>query len=216
MCGRISLTIEREPFETQLGVQAPLEFAPRSNLAPRQAAPILRYGAHGLEAIMRTWGFTPNWNQATRAGDLINARAETLLERPTFRGDVRSRRCIAPISGWYEWTGPKRQRIPYHLASSDERILTVAGILYELSDGSQRLVIVTTRPQPEIAFLHDRMPLLLDDQSWRRWLEPELTRGEIEALLEPKNFDLQWWPDGAVSHTDHNHVSQQQPLFEVA
>jgi putative SOS response-associated peptidase YedK len=204
MCGRLTMTISRRSFETQLEVQAPLEFRPSANVGPRKNLPILRGNPASSE--MQPWGFKPDWSK----GDLINARAATALEKKTFRTDVLERRVAIACSGWLEWCAKQ----PYLLTVDGAEILTLAGIAHPTPEG-ERIVILTTSPQPQIAHLHDRQPLILAPNTWRRWLEP-LNRDELEEMLEPVEHELAWWAvDKRIGNTANDDPELLRPLEAV-
>jgi putative SOS response-associated peptidase YedK len=205
MCGRFTLTsperairevLEREPSEEEVGAEEPA-FAPRFNVAPTQAVPIARTretAAAGRELTFLTWGLVPTAQQ--RRGDLsiaaqrINARAETLRERPSYRDAFRSRRCLVPADGFYEWTsapGPgKSFRQPWWIHRPDGAPFAFAG-LWEGSTFS----IVTCEARGAIRELHERMPVMLFDGATRGlWLDPALdgaTDGPLDDLLRPRD-----------------------------
>ncbi len=143
-------------------------FAGSYNIAPDERAPILVAGATGRRLGLARFGFV------TRAGrSVINARAETLTERPLFRRASETRRCLVPATGFYEWERRAARRIPYHFHAGSE-LLLLAG-LYELapreSPAEVRFVLVTVPARPPVLPLHDRMPLLVPPRLAERWID---------------------------------------------
>ena len=173
MCGRYAYNITRKRFEQAYAVQAPLEFVARYNLAPTQRAPVLRSHNSELEATMLAWGIT------SHNKPIINARAETALEKPLFRQAMRSRRCLIPASGWYEWRVIDGIKQPYYLSVENEDAIAFAGIWTD-----NQYSILTTTANEAINHIHDRMPVIVARDRWRVWLA-DTPMGEIEAMLEP-------------------------------
>jgi putative SOS response-associated peptidase YedK len=205
MCGRLTMTVSRRTFETQLEVQAPLDFRSSANVAPRTNLPILR--GQPVSSELLPWGFRMDWSK----GDLINARSETVLEKYTFRDDLLERRVVVVCSGWLEWSKSKQ---PYHLTVDGSDMLTLAGFVHPTPEG-ERVIILTTSAQPEVAHLHDRMPVILTPDAWRRWLEP-LERGELEGMLEPSEHELAWWAvDQRLGNANCDDPSLLRPLEAV-
>jgi putative SOS response-associated peptidase YedK len=165
------------------------DHAPDYNVAPgKQVAavvsrpPLSAGGRRRRECRLLRWGLVPSWAQTPDQGArLINARAESVAERPSFRDALAARRCLIPADGWYEWAG----RQPYYLTPRDGSVLALAG-LYELwGTGEDRLVtcaIVTTAAAGALAAVHERMPLVLARPDWTRWLDPA---EDVTDLLRP-------------------------------
>jgi putative SOS response-associated peptidase YedK len=184
MCGRYTLAIGRQRFEQAYEVQAPLDFMSRFNIAPTQHAPIIRADGDDLFAEMARWGFD------LRGQPIINARAETVLEKPLFSKSARQDRIIVPASGWYEWQLDNGSKRPHHLTLEGDDAIAFAGLRQVRADGN-RYAIITTHAQPEAAHIHDRMPLILSRERWRLWLA-DVPLNEIEAMLEPSEQELVW------------------------
>jgi putative SOS response-associated peptidase YedK len=178
MCGRFTLSIRRERFEAVYSVQAPLEFVPRYNIAPTQNVPIVRAKDTGLESAMVRWGIT---NSKTNK-PIINARAETVAELPTFASSLRERRCLVPATGWYEWRNLDGKKQPYHLSTEDGE-LGLAGV-WRTRDEREEFSIITTTANESIDHIHDRMPVILPRERWRVWLA-DTPLEEVVAMLEP-------------------------------
>ena len=187
MCGRYLLTASPEEIEELFGYLDGEPFPPRYNIAPTQPIPVVRIEHHVRRFALVRWGLIPGWVKDT--GDfplLINARAESLLEKPAFRNAFRYRRCLVPASGFYEWQrrpggGSKR---PFWLEPCVAPV-AFAGLweTWMNADGSEidTACIVTIDSNAEIAPLHDRMPVVIPPQDYAMWLEG--TPDEAEALL---------------------------------
>jgi len=175
------------------------EVAPAWNVAPTQDAPIVRWagreGREGREMVWARWGLVPSWATDESVGNrMVNARAETAPEKPAFRTAVAKRRCIVPISGFYEWQkaegGPKR---PWYIFRADERIMLLAGLWESWTggrEGPQRsaletFAILTTAANATVAPIHDRMPVILEPKQVGSWLDPESGPEEVRRLMAP-------------------------------
>ena len=181
MCGRYTLNLRGEAFADAYGVQPPLNFAPRFNIAPTQAAPILRPdSAGGLEATLLRWGFP-----AVQGRPLINARGETVDAKPSFRESFRTRRILVPATGYHEWkasgTGSKQ---PYHLRLESQAPFAFAG-LWTTDDSLGRFAIITTSANEATRGIHDRQPVILEPQDWQAWLAPDANPRDLTGLLHP-------------------------------
>ena len=181
MCGRFLLTSPLEALRAafDLGPVAS-NLAPRYNIAPTQPIAVVRARkGSGRELVFLRWGLVPSWMKELPAGrPMINARAETVTERPAFRAAFRQRRCLVPADGWYEWRKDgKGGKQPFliRLRDAAARPFAFAGIWerWQPPAGGTAVesVAILTRPaSPELAALHDRMPLVLAGESHERWL----------------------------------------------
>ncbi|MCU0632571.1 MAG: SOS response-associated peptidase [Methanolinea sp.] len=196
MCGRFTLTLT-VGFGERFGVEeSVLDLTPRYNIAPSQQVPVIHTIPRGERvAVPMTWGLVPSWTRdLTGARPLINARADTLMERPSFRGPLARHRCIIPATGFYEWQKSGTQRLPYYIRRKDQGFLAFAG-LYDILKGRDpplwTFTIITTEPSPLVARYHDRMPAILAREEEERWLAPGPIPGsELVSLLAPCPDDL--------------------------
>lgn len=176
MCARYNLHsdqnalaafFETSPSETL--VTLPL---PNFNVAPTQQVPVVVEGPRRFE-VMR-WGLVPFWARDHRIGRrTINARAETLIDKPAFRAAFRARRCLVPADGFYEWTGPRGKRQPLNVHRADEHPLALAGLWESHAEYGSTFTIVTTAPNAYMAAFHHRMPAILERNDWDAWLSAE-------------------------------------------
>lgn len=181
MCGRFTLTRSAAEIAAHFGLGPLPELAPRFNVAPTQQAPIVRVRSSGERVLeRRRWGLVPPWAKDVAVGArMINARVESVAERPAFRDALRRRRCLVPADGFYEWQGRAGRRRPHHLALPEGGLFAIAG-LYErwLGPGGEAVdsFALLTRPaQGAVAALHDRMPLIVDTAGYAAWLDREAT-----------------------------------------
>jgi putative SOS response-associated peptidase YedK len=195
MCGRYSLGATAGDLQLRFGLTGDRpETEPRWNIAPSQLAPVIVQNGTRHAAEMR-WGLVPSWaREATARYSTINARAETVAEKPTFRGPLRERRCLVPATGFYEWEargGAKRgARQPWHIRLAGGDLFAFAG-LYDIwrgPDGAPlaSYTIITTAANDLVAPLHERMPVILPRELEAAWLDPdERDTGRLLALLQP-------------------------------
>jgi putative SOS response-associated peptidase YedK len=181
MCGRYSLHANPEVVALLFGLSEVPAYQPRYNIAPTMPVPIVRAGG----AAMVKWGLVPRWARDPSMGARMNnARAETVAEKPSFRDAYRSRRCLIPASGFYEWqeVPGSRAKQPWYIHPREGELLAFAG-LWERWNGPggplETCAIVTTGPNEVMAPIHDRMPVIVAPPDYGRWL------GGADGLLGP-------------------------------
>lgn len=194
MCGRFSLTVGDRDIATEWNVHVPFDIPARYNIAPSQPVVVLLDdGERRLEQFQ--WGLVPHWAKDPKIGSrMINARAETLFEKPAFRGPARRQRCLVLADGFYEWRKPNGGRkVPHYIRLKSGRPFGFAGIWARWEGGDGELMtcsIVTTEPNELMRRLHDRMPVIVPKDLEDRWLDPELGDPEtLEAILKPYPAD---------------------------
>lgn len=177
MCGRFAFYSAAEAVRDLFGVDDDtLSVRPQYNIAPTDRAAVIRPGESGNTLAMLRWGLVPFWAKDPGIGArMINARSETVAEKPAFRAAFRERRCIVPADGYYEWTGPKGGRQPHFICRGDRQPIGLAGLWErwrdkDSDDTLETFTILTTAAAGPIAHLHDRMPVMLDDVSAEYWL----------------------------------------------
>ncbi len=196
MCSRYHLSQEYyRKVLAQLGIPAPAVFATRYNIAPSRGIPAIRakprVGANAREAVAREavelrWGLTPGWARSDEPPSrLVNARAETLAEKPSFREALRSRRCVVPATGFYEWETIGRAKQPWYFRwREEERPVLFAGLweTWRAPDGStvESCALITTEPNELMRPVHNRMPVMLAPAEVDLWLDPTAT--EVAAV----------------------------------
>jgi putative SOS response-associated peptidase YedK len=203
MCGRFSQ--ERPASElAEIFAAEPLadELGPRWNVAPTDEAFVVVQRDDRRAITAYRWGLIPHWAESPRiASRTFNARAETIAVNASFRDAFRRKRCLVPVDGFYEWHRVDGRRQPYAIARRDRRPLALAGLWAGWRDpAADRVVrtftIVTTAPNAQLGWLHDRMPVVVPEEAWDRWLDPALADpGELHGLLEPSDeIELATWP----------------------
>lgn len=193
MCGRFTLTIDPADAKEIFGDYSfPSEFAPRYNIAPTQ--PVLAIANDGRkQADFFIWGLIPSWSKDPAIGNrLINARAETLAEKPSFRGSLKYKRCLVLADGFYEWKSQPgtKTKVPHFIHMKAGQPFAFAGLwdTWNSADGStvRSCTIITTDPNELMAGLHNRMPVILRPQDYENWLDPAPRNAETLApLLKP-------------------------------
>jgi putative SOS response-associated peptidase YedK len=223
MCGRYTLTapgeIVAEIFEL---VDVP-PILPRYNLAPTQEAAVVRVVKPGAPRILASlrWGLIPYWAQDPAIGNrMINARAESLAEKPAYRDSFRRRRCLVPADGFYEWKKlDAKTKQPYLIHRQDRRPFAFAGLWDAWrspeSGPLETFTIITTSPNDLLRPLHDRMPVILDPRDYAAWLDPaNRNAAHLQSLLAPApETGWQATPvSRAVNHADHDEPDCIEPL----
>lgn len=193
MCGRFTVTLQPAEFQLAFNLgEFPSDLAERYNVSPTQAVPVVRDAVtRNVEALH--WGLIPSWaKDETIASRLINARSETLAEKPSFRSAYARRRCLILADGFYEWqsTGPKSPKQPYYFQLKDGRPFMFAGLWesWRTPDGSDKLTctIITTSANDLIRPFHERMPVILTGERIWQWLAPAPI-ADVAHLLAPYN-----------------------------
>jgi putative SOS response-associated peptidase YedK len=190
MCGRYSLICidalgnRFRVFDPMMGARS------HFNIAPGNEMPVITRSGENHVAILR-WGLIPSWTKDIRAAKpLINARAETLAEKPSFRSLLKSRRCLVPASGFYEWKKEGNRKIPHYFRLTDEPLFSFAG-LYDSWHNPEGVsvstyTIVTCEANSLVAPVHDRMPVILSRENEERWLAPDpITPEDLKQILVP-------------------------------
>lgn len=201
MCGR---TFQRTPLSeirVLFGTVNPLpNFAPTYNAAPTDTLPVVRLDRDGRRSLdLLRWGLIPWWAKDAKIGArCINAMAETVATKPAFRDAFsRGQRCLVPVDGFYEWQKrPAAPKQPYAIISADGTPFAMAGLWERWrpqpdAQPIQTFTIITGPPNELVAPIHNRMPVILPPEAWRRWIgENEATRDELLALLRPYPAEL--------------------------
>jgi putative SOS response-associated peptidase YedK len=195
VCGRYVLTVTGRVLARLFDLDEVPELEARYNIAPTQQVPIVRAGPDGRRLDAVRWGLIPSWAKDPSIGSrMINARAETVAEKPSFRNAFRRRRCLVPADGFYEWRRNGNRKQPYLVRFGDGRPFAIAGLweVWHRPDGTplESCTLITTEPNLVVALLHDRMPVILPQRSYRDWLEPANEDPErLRRLLLPHDPD---------------------------
>ena len=193
MCGLYSLA--KSPRETKawFKYQEDEEFPPRAHVAPGQPIGVVRMENGQRHFALVRWGFIPSWVKEVKPGKpLINARGETVMEKPSFKNAMRRRRCLVPADGYYEWSGAEGRKVPFFVQAADKGLFALAGLWEHWmgADGSEleTAVLMTIAPNAELATIHDRMPVIIAPEDYEAWLTGETE--DAAKLIRPA-------PDGS-------------------
>jgi putative SOS response-associated peptidase YedK len=195
MCGRYAIygPVSRANRDAIEFLGEEIGFRPTFNAAPTQNLPVFRVSSEGGQqlALLR-WGLVPSWAKDPAVGArMINARSETVAEKPAFRAAFRRRRCLVPMSGFYEWQKTGARKVPHFVRLLNTDMFAAAG-LYEYwpgKDGAapiESYTILTTSPNELMRAVHDRMPVILHERDYEAWLDPKNEKLEaLSGLLTP-------------------------------
>lgn len=190
MCGRYTLKTPVDALAREFGLSGPLPEIPASyNIAPtRHVAAVLFEGGRKLE--MLRWGLIPSWAKDPEIGNrMINARSETVPEKPSYRKAFKERRCLIPADGFYEWQKTNGGKQPYYFKMKNGGPFAFAGLWEDWSRDGQEIrscTILTTTPNWLVGEVHDRMPVILSREDHDFWLDPEVDEPEpLRSLLKP-------------------------------
>lgn len=194
MCGRFTLTSDADSIAKCFELSDVPSVSPRYNIAPTQSVLVICQDETDRQRKIKfcRWGLIPSWaKDATIGAKLINARAETVADKPSFRSAFRDRRCLIIADGFYEWKslGPKSKQ-PYYIRLEPQQPFAMAGLWESwLNPESEQIfscTIVTTKANILMASIHDRMPVILDSSDCEQWLDPEIKSSELlQPLLTP-------------------------------
>jgi len=196
MCGRYTLTSAPEAIRALFRFEEQPNFPPRYNIAPTQPIPIVRLVNGKRQFALVRWGLLPSWVKDPKAFSLIiNARGESVLDKPAFRAAMKYRRCLIPADGFYEWQRGGVRKRPYYVRAKNGRPLAYAG-LWETWMGPngeelETAAIVTTDANATLAPIHERMPVVVPPEAFDLWLNCAHVDAETAAaLIQPAPDDL--------------------------
>jgi putative SOS response-associated peptidase YedK len=189
MCARVVLHRPTRAL-TDFGLFVVPGLTPRYNIAPTQNLLTVRTDASGeREGVLLRWGLVPSWSRGPKAGLLVNARCETIASKPAFRSAFKSRRCLVPVDGYYEWKAEGGTKVPHYFHHADGNLFALAGLWERWeSDGQvlESVAIITTQANELARPVHDRMPAILPADAQAMWLDPRVKDEEwLADLLLP-------------------------------
>jgi len=191
MCGRYLLISPVEAMRRLFDVGGFLNLPPRYNIAPTQEAPVVRLERDGgRELVPLRWGLIPSWVKDPSIGNrLINARGDTVADKPAFRTAFRQRRCLVPADGFYEWQARPGGKQPYRIGLADDGLFAFAGLWewWKSREGEslETYTIITTDANDLLRPIHGRMPVIIDEGDHARWLDPKTAPAAAKELLNP-------------------------------
>ena len=202
MCGRYASSRDARDLARAFEVEEPPEevIPPSWNVAPTDPVYAVLQREDRRQLRVLRWGLVPSWaKDAKGAARLINARQETVADKPAFRAAYQRRRCLLPADGYYEWQVDGSRKQPWFLTSRDGGPLAMAGLYEVWSQGEQRLwtcTVITTSASDELGHIHDRTPLLVPREDWARWLDPAVEDPGEHLLVPAVGGALDAWPVG--------------------
>ena len=214
MCGRFSQKTNLKKFAAKLNITGSRipELIPRYNIAPSQEVAVIIQEKGAQPAIeLLKWGLVPSWAKDPAIGNsMINARAETLAIKPSFRGPLRKQRCLIPADGFYEWKKEGRSKTPYYIHLKSGQPFAFAGLWshWRGPDGRElrSFTIITTGPNDLIRSIHDRMPVILSEDAEKYWLDPaqDNSKDILSALSPYPAGELEAYPVSTLVNSPAN------------
>ena len=189
MCGRYTLYTKAEALEEHFHAQLEMPYMPTYNAAPSQALSVVLDDDPG-SIVRADWGFVPHWAEGKEGVKAqINARGETVADKPFFRNAFKKNRCLVLANGFYEWLHAEQGKVPYWIGLKSKEPFAMAGLWSRVHDSSGRLHatfgIITTTANELVGRIHDRMPVILSEVDEEDWLNPQLGVDDAKALLAP-------------------------------
>ena len=212
MCGRKTLTKDVESIIQEMGIESWRDsgsYQLSYNIFPSQSSPVM-IDDMGRQAKMMKWGLIPNWaTDASIGSKLINARAETLLEKPSFKNLVSNQRCIVLSDGYFEWKRSNSKSIPYYIYHPNNKILPMAGLwdFWKNNSGENifSYTIITTQANSNLEDIHHRMPVILDMKQIDPWLKVHnISLANTMSLLVPFQNDLHFHQVSTIVNSPRN------------
>ncbi|WP_227936022.1 SOS response-associated peptidase [Alkalihalobacillus deserti] len=214
MCGRFTLTTDLTSLQQQFDFDIAQELTPRYNIAPSQPVLTLTSEGGNKEGSMMRWGLIPFWAKDPKIGyKLINARAETVNEKASFKHAFKRRRCLILSDGFYEWQKTGGGKQPYRFVLKERRPFAMAGLYEEWKQGNAPITsctIITTRPNELTKKVHDRMPVILPGDTYDTWLDPRMDDIEyLKSLLIPYDADkMDFYPVSTLVNSPKNDIAE--------
>jgi putative SOS response-associated peptidase YedK len=199
MCGRFVITSPPAAIRQAFGYAEQPNFPPRYNIAPTQPIPVVIVENGERHFKLMRWGLVPGWVKDPRQFSLlINARCETVLEKPAFKNAIRRRRCLIPANGYYEWHAADNRKRPYFIHRRDRQPFGLAGLaetwIGPNGEEVDTVAIVTAPASPDLAVLHDRVPVTIAPEHFERWLDGRNNDAEsvMALLVGPQPGEFAW------------------------
>jgi putative SOS response-associated peptidase YedK len=220
MCGRFVITSPPAALRQIFGYVEQPDFPPRHNIAPTQPIPVVVWEHGDRHFRLMRWGFLPAWVEDPREfALLVNARSETVLEKPAFRNAMKRRRCLVPADGYYEWQASGGRKRPHFIHSRNGSPIGLAGLTETWTgpNGEEldTVAIITTLAGPDLAVLHHRVPVTIAPQDFQRWLDCDGNDAdEVMGLLRPPGAGEFTWHEvsNRVNHTANDDAQLLLPI----
>lgn len=216
MCGRFSLSEYYDSLEEYFKIDEPFDdivLKPRYNIAPTQYHPVIIQEGGKNKLRMYKWGLVPFWTKDRKIGyKMINARSETVEEKNSFKQPFKSKRCLIPADGFYEWDRKNKTKIPYRFVMKDRRPFAFAGLWEKWDKEDEPLftfTIITTENNELMEPIHNRMPVILDKLNHEIWLSPDSNEAELKELLVPFDSNkMDYYRVGEVVNNARNDLPE--------
>jgi putative SOS response-associated peptidase YedK len=211
MCGRFTLTVDPADLQMMLELgEVPADLSPRYNIAPTQPVAVVT-SAEDRKVELFQWGLVPSWSKdPSMGGRMINARAETLHEKPAYRVPFARKRCLILADGFFEWKEQGKGKQPFFIQLQSREPFAFAGLWdhWSAPDGGEKLTcsIVTCDPNELMAEIHNRMPVILDRTTMWDWLDSEAQPIALRALLVPYAGAMKAYPVSKLVNKPENDV----------
>jgi putative SOS response-associated peptidase YedK len=218
MCGRYTDTKRDKQFLVRMGIeQAEIDFVPRYNLSPTQQASVVMLSENGPELRRARWGLIPFWAKDEKIGSsLINARGETVATKPAFRSSFKKRRCLVLADGFYEWQKVAGGKQPIYIRMREGRPFVFAGLWGHWNE-LESFTILTTTPNDLCSKVHDRMPVILKEQDFSKWIDPVTPFDEVGSLIKSYATDeMECYPVSSVVSSPRTDSEALIQRIEVA
>ena len=190
MCGRYAFYIEKNSLALRYNIELKdnLNFSPRQEIYPGENSPVIVNKSNDRQLKLFNWGFTPSYAKYK----IINARAETINEKSTFKDAFYNKRCIIPATSFYEWKNKGKRKVKHQISIKDQNIFSMAGIYDDFIDENGNIVtkfsIITTKANEKMKNLHHRMPVILTRERENQWLKNN-DLSKLKKFLKPYNND---------------------------
>lgn len=190
-----------------------IQYSPRYNIAPGQTVPVIGEDLSGRWLAVMRWGLVPHWAKEASIGHkLINARAETLTDKPSFRDSFHHRRCLIPADGFYEWKKEGKTSTPYRIVLPGQELFAFAGLWdrWDANEGSIfSFTIITTTASPAMQEIHSRMPVILrGEPEYAAWLDGSTDTGTLKKMLRPCEERLHIYPVSRLVNSPRNDLPE--------
>src|SRR4051794_11591591 len=219
MCGRYAITTAPEAIRALFAYLEQPNFPPRYNVAPTQPVPIVRMAGGKRQLALVRWGLIPAWvNDPRTFSLLINARGESVLDKPAFRNAMKYRRCLFPADGFYEWKREGATKRPYFVRLKSGQPLAFAGLweswMGPNGEEMETAAIVTTTANRSIVHIHERMPVIVPPEAFDFWLDPKVDAEMATAVIQPAKDALieSYEVSSAVNRTANDAPMLIEPL----
>ncbi len=231
MCGRFSVTKTPEAIRAAFNFKNLPNVPPRYNLAPGQSVAAVRLSQTGERELTQFyWGLIPHWaNDGSMASKMINARAETVFEKPAFREAISRRRCLIPSDGFYEWRQENGKKQAFRIGMKGGALFAIAGLFerwqatqdsrnWSKDETVETVTIITIQANDKLRPIHHRMPVIVPPEAYQRWLDPKSNRSEVRhALSTFRSENMAFYRVGnAINNVSNDGPQVIEPLNKLA